>query len=118
MTTIEKRLDRLRLVSRRPPPRGPSSFDPTRLSFAEQIELDDLLAPLAPVPGQEWDLEPLTTEQLARSAELMRKAEGRPPEPAYFGMPHRDCGIGPCRCVACDATPTPTAADGRPDPAA
>lgn len=113
MPTLETRLDRLRLVYRRPAPRTESStFDPTRLTMREQYELDSLLAPLAPLPGEHWDFGPLTDAQLERSAELTRKAHGTPPPPAYRYMLHRDPGIGPCRCADCERGPAPT------DPAA
>jgi len=109
MPTIGARLDRLRLVYHRPePPAGPTTFDPTRLTMREQDELDTLLAPIAPLPGERWNLEPLTAEQLDRSLDLMNKAHGVPPSPAYVGMRHRDPGIGPCRCPACEKEPTPT----------
>jgi len=105
MPSIETRLDRLRLVYRLPALRtGRSTFDPTRLSFAEQIELDDLLRPLAPLPGERWSLDPLTDAQLDRSSELTNKAHGIPPSPPYRSMPHRDPGIGPCRCADCEPT--------------
>ena len=101
--SLARRLDRLSVVYRAPrPARGPASeFDATRLSFAEQAELDDLLRPPEPLPGERVDLQGLTDEQLDRAHELLRKAHGLPPEPAYDYMPHRDPGIGPCRCAAC-----------------
>ena len=112
--TLDRRLNRLQLVYRRrePPPGPGTSFDPQRLSFAEQIELDDLLRPLAPLPGERWDLDSLTDEQLERAAELTRKAEGLPPSPAFRYMRHRDPGIGPCLCAACLATAPASPGEG------
>ncbi len=105
MSQLDSRINKLRVVyRRREPPSVPSAFDPMRLSFAEQIELDDLLRPLAPLPGERWDLDSLSVEQLERAAELTNKAEGLPPSPAYRYMKHRDPGIGPCLCAACLAT--------------
>jgi len=101
--TLDRRLNRLQLVYRRrePPPVRATSFDAKRLSFAEQIELDDLLRPLAPLHGERWDLDSLSVEQLERATELTRKAEGEGPPAAYHYMKHRDPGMGPCLCAAC-----------------
>jgi hypothetical protein len=74
-----RRLDRLALVWRRPeapPAAGATAFDPARLTFREQFELDQLLAPLAPLPGEACDLDPLTLAQLERLAELSAKGYG------------------------------------------
>lgn len=119
MPSLDVRLVRLEQRRPRRPAPAASSFDPTRLTMREQWELDRLLAPLAPLPGERWELGPLTDAQLDRSAALMDKAHGIPPSPAYRDMPHRDPGIGPCRCRDCDAKPTPPDDDdGRPDAAA
>lgn len=108
MPTLQTRLDRLRLVYRRPEPR-PSAFDAARLTPAEWEELDGILAPLATLSGAPLPIDRLTDAQLDRACELSRKGDGLPPEPAYFGMRHRDAGIGPCRCAGCERAPTPAA---------
>ena len=70
----------------RPPPPAPApaaaAFDPARLTFAEQVELDDLLGPLAPLPGERWDLDPLSTAQLERAHALVIKGHGLGEGPA------------------------------------
>ena len=103
MSQLDSRINKLRVVYRRrePPPERATSFDSMRLTFAEQIELSDLLRHVAPLPGERWDFDALSVEQLARAAELTNKGEGRPPSPAYHYMKHRDPGIGPCLCAAC-----------------
>lgn len=93
---------RLRLIeghlSRRPvPPPAPTTFDSHRLTPREMAELDELLGPIAPLPGERWDLKGLTLEQVERATDLMNKAHGIAPSPAYPYMAHRDPGIGPCR---------------------
>ena len=96
--TTEGRLvrieDRLR---RRPAPPAPTTFDPTRLTPREAYELDQLLAPLAPLPHEEG-LAALTDEQLERVVELMDKAHGIAPPDPWSYMAHRDPGIGECWC--------------------
>ncbi len=92
---------------RRPAPPPPSTFDPSRLTMREQCELDQLLAHLAPLPGEHRALDALTSEELERMNELVRKAHGLPPEPSYPYMRHRD--IGACRCAGdrCGKAVTP-----------
>ena len=115
MTAIETRLVHLETVCQRPPPPAATAdrdFDPARLAFAEQIEMDGLLALIEPAGRRgRPDYGALDDAQLERLADLDRKAHGIPPEPAYFGMAHRDPGIGPCRCVACDRGPRPNSRD-------
>ena len=67
------------LEARPPPPaRAPAAaFDPGRLTFAEQVELGDLLRPLALLPGEHWDLDPLSTAPLERAHALVAKGHGR-----------------------------------------
>jgi len=67
------------LEARWPPPTAAfqSVFDTTRLSPAEQVELDDLLRPLAPLPGERWNLAPLTMAQLDRAHQLVAKGHER-----------------------------------------
>ena len=79
MRGIGTRLDRLAAAHRRrgSAPPSPSAFDAARLTFAEQVELDDLLRPLAPLPGEPWDLEPLSAAQLERAHQLVSKGHGR-----------------------------------------
>ena len=79
--TLTRRLDRLATVRPRAVTVPATSFDARRLSFAEQIELDDLLRPLAPLPGERWDLEPLTLTQLERAHTLVAKGHGCGDEP-------------------------------------
>ena len=111
----EKRLARLEVVWRRrerPAEDAGSPFDATRLTFAEQGEMDGLLALLEPAGRRgRPDYGALADAQVERLDQLNRKARGVPPEPVYFGMHHRDPGIGPCRCVACDRGPRPNAGD-------
>lgn len=79
--TLSRPLDRLATVRPRAVLAPVTSFDPRRLSFAEQIELDDLLRPLAPLPGERWNLEPLTIAQLERAHTLVAKGHGSEAEP-------------------------------------
>ena len=94
---------------RQPPPRPPTPFDSSRLTMRQQAELDTLLAHLVPLPGEHWALEELTTEELERMNELVRKAHGLAPEAPYPYMRHRDADIGPCRCAGdrCGKAVTP-----------
>ncbi|MBA3518939.1 MAG: hypothetical protein H0T75_15165 [Rhizobiales bacterium] len=114
--TLDKRLDRLTLVYRRRElsPASGTAFDSMRLSFAEQIELDDLLRPLAPLPGEGWGaaLESLSTEELERAVELTRKASGEGPSAPYRYMSHRPPTVGECLCAECLAAAAASAGDG------
>ena len=74
---------RVGALEARPSPPAPartaaptSTFETARLSFAEQVELDDLLRPLAPLPGEVWELDPLTVAQLERAHALVAKGHG------------------------------------------
>jgi len=82
----EQRLARLEVAWRRrerPAGDAGSPFDATRLAFAEQVELDGLLARIEPAGrvGRP-DYGALDDAQLERLADLDRKARGVPPEPA------------------------------------
>lgn len=103
VSRLDTRINKLRIVYRAKPTPDPtaSDFNVGRLSLSEQIELDDLVGHLTPVPSQQWDFASLSLEQLERVAELTNKAKGKPPSPAYRYMKHRDPGIGPCLCEAC-----------------
>ncbi len=110
MTTRETRLDRLKQVYRhREPSASGTAFDPTRLSFAEQVELDGLLRHVAPLPGERWGaaLESLSNEELDRAVVLTRKAEGLAPSEPYLYMQHRPPTEGECLCAACLAAAPP-----------
>jgi len=113
----EKRLARLEVVWRRrerPAEDAGSPFDATRLTFAEQIEMDGLLALIEPAGRRgRPDYGALADDQLERLDQLNRKACGVPQEPPSFAMEHRDPGIGPCACVACASYPRPNANDVR-----
>ncbi|MDP9365922.1 MAG: hypothetical protein M3Q10_17170 [Chloroflexota bacterium] len=100
MTRFDRRL-RLVASHLRPAP-PPSSFDPARLDPDEWKELDGILARYAPAPGDSWPFARMSDDELDRACELARKAEGLPPEPAYYAMNHRDGRIGPCRCTYCE----------------
>ena len=101
VTRTRLRLIEGRLARRPAPPPAPTGFDPYRLTPREMAELDELLALVPRRPGERWDLEPLTNDQLERMTELTEKAHGVPSSPAFFGMRHRDPGVGECKCVAC-----------------
>ena len=76
MRRLGRRVGTLEARPPRPVPAPRSAFDPARLTFAEQVELDGLLRPLAPLPGEPWDLEPLSTAQLERAHALVAKGHG------------------------------------------
>jgi hypothetical protein len=103
--TLDQRVDRLTVVYRRETPSAPSPFDATRLSSAEQIELEGVLRNVEPLPGKGWGaaLESLSNEALDRAVDLTRKAEGLAPTAPFLYMKHRDPGIGPCLCAVCIA---------------
>ncbi len=108
--TLDKRIDRLQLVYRRPATSASNTaFDETRLSSAERSELDDLLRNVAPLPGKGWGaaLESLSAEALDRAVELTRKAEGLAPSEPYRYMKHRPPTDGECLCAECLAAVPP-----------
>ena len=101
MTTAQQR--RLIVLEahrrRRPPPAAPSTFRAERLTLAERHELDRLLAPHAPRPGEPWGLDGLGVEALEQVYALVRKGHGLPAPAPFAYMAHRSPSIGPCLCA-------------------
>lgn len=78
MTTLDKRLDRLRLVYRRPEPEPPAAVDPGALSMREQYELDGFLARVGRRPNGRADFGALSDAEFARFDELYCRYTGAP----------------------------------------
>ena len=101
MTTAQQR--RLIVLEahrrRRPPPPAPSTFDAARLRPRERHELDRLLAPHAPRPGESWNLDGLSVEELEQVCALVRKGHGLPAPAPFAYMAHRPASLGPCWCA-------------------
>ncbi len=116
MSQLDARINKLRVVYRRrePPAASGAAFDPMRLTFGEQIELDDLLRHVAPLPGEGWGaaLESLSVEELERAVELTRKGEGLAPTAPSRYMKHRPPTVGECWCAECLAAAAASAGDG------
>lgn len=79
MPTMERRLDRLRRVSRRPEP-PPVTIVPGSLTSREEDELDQLLARVGRRANGRADFSALSDAEFARCDELYRRYTGVSPD--------------------------------------
>ena len=82
MTTLDRRLDHLTRVYRRPEPPPPLTVIPGALTPREEYELDQLLARVDCQANGRTDFSALSDVEFARLEELYCRYTGEPPDVA------------------------------------